>query len=487
MSVFTSLYAKLALALTVVLILVGTLFGGFTWYLSRQHADLVVQTFNKDLAANLIEERKLIENGELSEEMLKETFDEYMAINPSIEIYLLNREGEIVSHSAPKDKVVRTSVSLDPIKAFLDLQEYEPLLGDDPRSSNRGKAFSVAPINTNSGMFGYLYVVLRGEAYDDVARTLEQQYLVQLGLQVLGLSLVFGLLAGLPILWLVTRRLRKLTLEMDRFQRQDEGYFTPNIVKQGDEVNRLTVAFEAMSNRILEQINSLENNDRKRRDLVANISHDLRTPIAAILGYLERLKSRVEQADEEERLDYIDTALRNASRLSMMIEELFELAKLEADGAAPQIEPFSISDLVQDVVQQQKLVCPNQEIKIDMESAEELPLVRGDIGMIQRVLENLIKNAVTHLQKSGQIVVRLLKDSDTVSINVWDSGERIPSKEITRLFDRFYQREERDERTLGAGLGLYIAKQILKLHNTTIDVKNEDRGGKAFVFELPVA
>ena len=484
---FTSLYAKLAIALTVVLILVGTLFGGFTWYLSRQHADLVVQTFNKDLAAKLIEERNLIENGELSEALLKETFDEYMAINPSIEIYLLNQDGKIVSHSAPKDKVIRTSVSLDPIRAFLGLQEYEPLLGDDPRSSNRGKAFSVAPINTNSGMFGYLYVVLRGEAYDDVARTLEQQYLVQLGLQVLGLSLVFGLLAGLPILWLVTRRLRKLTLGMDRFQQQDEGYFTPDIGNQGDEVNRLTVAFEAMSNRILEQISSLEENDRKRRDLVANISHDLRTPVAAILGYLERLKSRVGQADEEERLDYIETALRNASRLSTMIEELFELAKLEAEGAAPQIEPFSISDLVQDVVQQQKLVCPNQEIKIEIESPGELPLVSGDIGMIQRVLENLIKNAVTHLQKSGQVVVRLLKGPETVSINVWDSGDRIPSMEISRLFDRFYQRGERDERTLGAGLGLYIAKQMLTLHNTTIDVKNEDHGGKAFVFELPFA
>ena len=483
----TSLYAKLALALTVVLLLVGTLFGGFTWYLSRQHADLVVQTFNKDLASNLIEERKLIENGELSEEMLKETFDEYMAINPSIEIYLLNQKGVIVSHSAPNDKVVRSSVSLDPIRAFLGRQEYEPVLGDDPRSSKRGKAFSVAPINTNSGMFGYLYVVLRGEAYDDVARTLEQQYLVQLGLQVLGLSLVFGLLAGLPILWLVTQRLRKLTLKMDRFQRQDGAYITSITNNQGDEVNRLSIAFESMSNRILEQIHSLEENDKKRRDLVANISHDLRTPIAAILGYLERLKSRVGKAGESERLDYIETALRNASRLSTMIEELFELAKLEAEDAAPKIEAFSISDLVQDVVQQQKLVCVNRTINIDIEAPGELPLVKGDIGMIQRVLENLIKNAVTHLENSGQVVVRLFKGAETVSINVWDSGERIPCSEISRLFDRYYQRGERDERILGAGLGLYIAKQMLALHKTAIHVKNLDPIGKAFVFELPVA
>lgn len=105
---FDTLYAKLALALTLVLVLVGTLFAGFSWYVSRQHTELVVQTFNKDLASNLIKERKL------SEAVLKETFEEYMAINPSIEIYLLNGNGEIIPHSAPADKVIRSRVSLEP-------------------------------------------------------------------------------------------------------------------------------------------------------------------------------------------------------------------------------------------------------------------------------------------------------------------------------------------------------------------------------------
>lgn len=482
---FDTLYAKLALALTLVLVLVGTLFAGFTWYVSRQHTDLVVQTFNKDLASTLIRERKLIENGELSEAMLKETFEEYMAINPSIEIYLLNRHGEIISHSAPAEKVIRSRVSLEPIRRFLNTQERKPVLGDDPRHTRRGKAFSVAPINTNQGMFGYLYVVLRGEAYDDVARMLEQQYLVRLVLQVLGLSLLFGLLAGLTILWLITRRLRSLTLKMDRFHREGESYSSSARAKPGDEVQRLTMAFDAMSYRITQQIHSLREQDRNRRDLVANISHDLRTPVAAIFGYLERLKSKVGEVDEQEQLEYIETALRNASRLSIMIEELFELVKLEAEGAMLQRELFSMTDLVQDVVDQQKLAAGERNINISVESPSELPLVNADIGLIQRVIENLIRNAITHLNRSGEIVVRLFKTMNQVSVNVWDSGDPIPESEISQLFERFYQNGERDERTFGAGLGLSITKQILALHHSTISVQNAEKGGKAFVFELP--
>ncbi|MGB5707019.1 MAG: HAMP domain-containing sensor histidine kinase [Arenicellales bacterium] len=483
---FNTLYSKLALALTIVLALVGAVFGSFSWYVGKQHADLVVQTFNRDLAANLILERKLIDNGELNEATLKETFDEYMAINPSIEIYLLNNAGQIVSHSAPPEKVVRTSVSLIPIREFLENQEYKPVVGDDPRNRERGKAFSVAPVNINSGMFGYLYVVLRGEAYDNVARTLEQQYLVKLGFQVLTMSLLVGLVAGLMILWRVTRRLRRLTLEIDRFLPQDQLVPASPGPNQGDEVKRLSLAFENMSNRISDQIRSLEQNDRKRRDLVANISHDLRTPITAILGYLETLKARAALASESELHDYVQTALRNASRMSKMIEELFELAKLEAGAAAPVMESISITDLVQDVVHQQGVLAKQNNIALSMEVPAYLPLVKADTGMIHRVLENLITNAINHLERAGEVVVCLERQADYINVSVWDSGKCIPQSEVTRLFDRFYQGDERDEREMGAGLGLSIAQQILTLHDTSIKVGDGRSGGKAFTFKLPV-
>ncbi len=483
-----TLYAKLALALTLILILVGAVFGTASWYINKQHAELVVQTFNKDLASNLISERKLIHAGEINKPALQATFSEYMEINPSIEIYLLDNTGKIISYSAPPEKVVRDKVSLNSIREFLKNKEYKPVLGDDPRSLERGKPFSVAPINTNAGMFGYLYIVLRGEAFDAVDRALQQQYLVKLGLYALFVSLIVGLVAGLLIIWFVTRRLRRLTDQVEQFQSHK---FTDQVDAllhksrfRGDELDRLACAFMLMSQRIKNQIGKLEENDKKRRDLIANVSHDLRTPLAAMLGYLDTLKTKVNVLNAVDRDDCIETALRNAHRMSELIDELFELAKLEAGGAKLSKEPFAISDLVQDVVRQQSVLAQQKNVALEIESPERLPLVVGDIALIQRVLENLLSNAISHVDRIGKVIVRMMQSDGRIKISIWDSGAQIDSAEVPQLFDRFYQGSNRDERKLGAGLGLSIAKQILSLHESTINVDNKESGGKEFSFEL---
>jgi signal transduction histidine kinase len=486
--VFNSLYARLSVALTLVLLLVGGLFIGTSWYMSKQHLNLVVQTFNKNLAKNLITERNLIQSGELNKTTLKEVFVEYMTINPNIEIYLLDVDGNIISFSAPGDKVIRKKVDLAPIRSFLQNKDYQPVLGDDPRSQGPGKAFSVAPINTSSGMFGYLYVVLRGEAYDAVEQTLQQQYLIKLVQRVLLICLLVGLIAGLLILWTVTRRLSRLTHAVESFHSPSDNLsaeIDQSETHNGDEIQRLDHAFSVMSQRISDQIQALEQKDQNRRNLVANISHDLRTPLSAVLGYLETLHARSRQISAHQQEGFVDIALRNAHRLSELIDELFELAKLEAGGVTPGIEPFSLTDLVQDVVQQQKLSARRKGVSLEAGPFNEFPLVLGDISLIQRVLENLIANAIYHVQSGDQIKVKLERENTKVKVAVWDGGQQIDEAEVARLFDRFYQGDHRDERDPGAGLGLSIARQILSLHESVIEVCNEETGGKVFSFSLP--
>ena len=488
---FRSLYSRLALALFAVLLLVGILFGGTSWYLAKQHTELVVQQFNRDLATHLIQERRLVDQGEINYALLKSTFEEYMAINPSIEIYLLDAGGRIVSHSAPADKVIRDRIALAPIREFLNQTHYTPVLGTDPRSHLRQKPFSVAPVNTSTGMFGYLYVVLRGENYDAVAQAYERNYLLRFGLQMLALSLAIGLLAGLLMLWLVTRPLRQLTESMDRFQTNPANDGDAISRRGGDEVARLQRAFEAMALRIRHQIRRLESNDRKRRDLVANISHDLRTPLSAVLGYLEALKERSDQISPEEYNDYLSTALRNAERVSAMVDELFELAKLEAGAAKPNLEAFSLDDLVQDVMHQHALSVAARGIELSVAKAESLPLVRGDIAMVQRVLDNLIGNAVHHLKHNGRIVANLATEPDRVRVDIWDNGEPLDPADASRIFERFARGSDRDERKrgalAGAGLGLAIAQQIMAIHGSRIEITQGKEDGKAFSFSLGVA
>ena len=155
-------------------------------------------------------------DGRLDESALKSMFHDYMLINPSIEIYLLDLEGRILSYSADPGKVKRKHVSLEPIQEFLTDSASFPLLGDDPRSHDRRKVFSVTPVPSADAPQGYLYVVLRGEMYDFVETYAEGSYFARLSAWAVAATLGFGLLAGLIVFLLLTRRLQRLTLAMDR-------------------------------------------------------------------------------------------------------------------------------------------------------------------------------------------------------------------------------------------------------------------------------
>ena len=153
-----TLYAKLAFGLLVLLIAIGAIYTAITLTVTDNYMRQLNQEINRDLARNLVADRNLVEEGRLNESALKETFSLYMSINPSIEIYLLDNAGRILSYSADPGKIKRKFVSLEPIKTFLRMEDPYPLLGDDPRSHDRQKAFSVTEIPGKTTSEGYLFV-----------------------------------------------------------------------------------------------------------------------------------------------------------------------------------------------------------------------------------------------------------------------------------------------------------------------------------------
>ena len=194
-----TLYAKLSLVLLLLLLGIGLLYALISSSLTKHYLQQVNQQFNRDLASKLVADRNLVAEGRLHEPALRETFRQYMVINPSIEIYLLDLDGTILSYSADPGKVKRKSVSLEPIRAFLQGRGEYPLLGDDPRSHDRHKAFSVTPVPSAEHPRGYLYVVLRGEEFEAVEEVIRDSYFSRLSAWALAGSLGFGLLAGLLI------------------------------------------------------------------------------------------------------------------------------------------------------------------------------------------------------------------------------------------------------------------------------------------------
>lgn len=506
---FKTLSAKLAAVLLGLLLLLGVLYTWLNLESSRLHLQEVNQDLNWTLAEHIVAEKILMEGQQVNRQVLEDLFKMLMVINPNIEIYLLDPQGKILACSAPPENLKRKSVSLEPIKKFLQRSQHPPILGDDPRDEVRSKVFSAAVIPfkaggdtilsnhtqvpANSGLAGYLYVVLGGEQYESAAAMLQGSYILRQSLWVTAVSLLIALLAGVVLFRWLTRRLTTLSEAMEVFKRSDfaEPVNYPltaaGTVPVRDEIDRLSVTFKEMAGRIRQQVQGLQQTDALRRELVANVSHDLRTPLTSLQGYLETLLLKEGQLSAQEQRNYLETATRQSERLGKLVGELFELAKLDAQVTALNMEPFALAELVQDVAQRFQLAAQQQGVELRVEHPPQSPFVHADIGLIERVLANLIENALRYTPAGGHITLSLTPGVNTVKLAIADTGYGIPAEDQPHIFERFYRVEKtRQEHSGGAGLGLAIAKRILDLHGSTIAVHSVSNHGAVFSFELGI-
>lgn len=488
---FRNLYTKLAAVLLGLFLLIGILYVLLTLYTTRLYFQEVNQRLNRILAQHLVSEKILMKDGQVDEEALKNIFHMLMVVNPAIEVYLLDPNGNILAFSAPPGKVKRQSVSLEPVKRLLSGSSSLPILGDNPRDLTQKKIFSAAPIPLNSHTGGYLYIILGGEEFETEAQMLQGSYILRLSMWAAAGGLLFALLAALLLFNRMTRPLRQLTAVMETFRQSDFSEL-PDFshrfhVDSGNEIDRISTIFMQMADRIVRQIRELREADTHRREFIANITHDLRTPLTSLQGYLETLLLKEGALAPEEQRNYLMIAIKRADQLGKLVSELFELAKLDSPDVQVRFEPFSLGELIQDILQKFQLAVENKKIKLRINIMEHLPLVFADIGLCERLLENLIENAIRYTPEDGSISISAIPENDRVAVKVCDTGSGIRPEDIPHLFDRFYRKDRiPPDSNLGSGLGLAIAKRILELHGSGLEVSSTVNVGTTFAFTLPV-
>jgi signal transduction histidine kinase len=320
---------------------------------------------------------------------------------------------------------------------------------------------------------------------------LEGSYLLRLSLWGIPAGLLFLLAAALFLFGLLTRRLRALTSAVERFR--DGGFAAPVTVPRravspsGDEIDRLGEAFEEMSGRMAAQLGGLREADRHRREIVSDISHDLRTPIASLQGYIETLLMQGAAMEPPERERYLAAALKNVRRLGRHVDELFELAKLDSPETRAVPEPFHPGELVQDIVQKFRLEADRKGIDLSADFAPDRPLVHADISLIERAIENLIDNALRYTQEGGRVRVAVATDAGKVRMAVSDNGPGIEEGDLPHIFDRFFRgRESARENAASTGLGLAIVRRIVELHDEGLEAQSMPGRGTTVSFTLPV-
>ncbi len=485
-----SLYSKLALILLGLFCLVGVIFIVLILLTADYYQKEVNQKLNRDLAKNIAADMRLLVEGSVNKTALKSLFHDLMVINPSIELYLLGPEGDILAYSAPPGKVKRERVDLGVIRRWLADRPTYPLLGDDPRNPGRKKPFSAARIPEQGDLEGYLYIILGGEEFDNATQQIGNSYILQIGMWLVLAGLLFALAAGLILFAALTRRLKRLTVDMDAYKRglQPEPDARVPEREEADEIERLRAAFHGMAGRIESQINALRRSESLRRELETNVYHDLRSPLTTMRSYLESILIRDDRLSPELRRDHLETAVKHCEKLGRLVNELFELAKLDSGEIQPAIAPFPLRDLVGDVVQKFGGRARQEGVAIDLRGDDAPAVAPIDPAMIERVLDNLIENGLRHTPAGGTVTVSLRRENGRFMIAVSDTGPGIPPEDLPRIFDRYY-RSEKDWHPMGdgAGLGLSIAKRIIELHHGDLSVRSWMDRGATFTITLPAA
>lgn len=484
-----SLFAKLSFALLAIVGLMGAAIFTVDRIGMRNYYDELTQHLNAPIAMYVTDQRQLIADGVPDLDSLRDLASHAMVINPTAEIYLLDKEGDILGHNLPDETVIRDRVGLAPIRALIDGEAQPPLHGEDPRNIDSGKVFSAAEVTSANGLEGYLYVVLGGRTYEELANNIGGSYSARVSTATVLAIIVFTAAVGLLVFGVLTRRLKRLDNEMQHATASRFEH-VPTIERardDGDEIDALTNAFLDMSAQIHRQIDQLNENDRLRRELVTNISHDLRTPLSAMQGYIETLIIKSDSMSLTDRDRFLRIVRKHAIRLGSLIGDLFELSKLDSASVVPQVERFSLPELVQDIAQEFHIETERKDIDLEIEVANSPMFTLGDIGLIQRVLENLVRNAVRFTPSGGHVTISVAERPDSVAVAVFDDGPGIPEHDLPRIFDRFYRARDGEEaRSDSSGLGLAIVKRILDLHDSRITVASEAGSGTRFEFELPL-
>ena len=256
----------------------------------------------------------------------------------------------------------------------------------------------------------------------------------------------------------------------------------------GDEVSALSVTFNAMARDLEARAAALAQSDRGRRQLLADVSHELMTPLSAIRGYVETLTMQELRIDEPTRARYLEIVEEETHKLEAIIGDLLDLARLEGGGDTIDFEPVLVDDLLRRVADRHRPVLLERGITLTTTAAANTPLIWGDADRLEQALQNVAANAIRHTPDAGMVTLRAEPLEDRVKISVTDNGPGIPPEHLPHIFDRFYKADAARAGThvpSGSGLGLSIVRAIVHRHGGEVWADNIAGGGAVFTLILP--
>ena len=306
-------------------------------------------------------------------------------------------------------------------------------------------------------------------------------------------------ITGIFIMFFISNQYTKPILRLARHAQdmQRLNFSTRYQDVRDDEIGVLGNSMNALSDKLEETISELKtaNNElqldlqrrseqeQMRQEFLANVSHELKTPIALIQGYAEGLQENIND-DPESREFYCEVIIDEADKMNKMVKKLLSLNQLEFGNGQVHLEHFDLNTVIQSVINATDILFRQNEVALSYQKSEEPLMVWADEYMIEEVVTNYVSNALNHVKYDKKIEIKTTQEGDTVRVSVFNTGDPIPEKEIEKIWTKFYKVDKARTREYGGnGIGLSIVKAVMEAHNQKFGVKNYDNGVE-FWFEL---
>ena len=490
--------AGLATALILSLVMVNAI--------RNLYSDLIYRQAN-DFAERVLEMHpNLLADYGHDKEGLSTMMRSYVLLAPNTGLFLLSADGEVLA-TAGEGKIHWSSYRVDMpmVRAALATDPGRPIFGDDPDMPGSRCVVAAMPLAAGDGSGGWLYVVARSADLLSQTPELVKSYALRTGAKVGILTLALSAALTVAVIALLTRPLTRLTRQVERIQRADfatsldENAFP--VPERDDEVGRLANSFRDAFARLKDESNRVVSTDNRRREMVASVSHDLRTPLTALTGQLETILLKRDTMAATEQTRFIESAFANAQQLKRLTDALAELARLDSPDMQIECEPIALHELCDDLAHRFRIRAEERRISLQVVYPDGLPLAMVDAGLIERALGNLIDNALRVTPDGGRIVVGIVHTTQDVTdwfrLQVSDSGPGVADAEKSRVFERFFQGSGHRGLRGSAGLGLAIVRRVAELHGGKAGITNPSPdglrsaeevvpGGASFFIDIPM-
>lgn len=415
---------------------------------------------------------------------------EYVLYSPNTGLYLLDNTGQILASAGDAQPFWRDfRIDLAPVRQALENESDAPVISNDPDDQRKRCLVAARPLQRGDQTMGWLYVVARSADLGSHTPELLRSYAVRTAVTVALMTLALGVLLTISMIALLTRPLTELARAVEDVK--DAGFAgtlstaIDRICSRDDEVGRLSRTFRETFDRLTLETRRVKETDTRRREMVASVSHDLRTPLTALIGLLDTVRMKGDTLSPAAQRDYLARATRNAQHLARLTNALNELSRLDSPEFKTHAEPIAIGELADDVVQRFKTAAEEAGLTLALDYPDGLPLTAVDAGLIERALANLLDNALRVTPPGGRVLVRVLREPAGLRLEVSDTGPGVALEDQPRVFERFYQTARHRNLRGSSGLGLAIVKRVAELHGGKAGLRSQPGLGSTFFIELP--